>query len=144
MLIFGEWHLRTILAGYEAHYNRRRPHRSRQFRPPRPDHPPADLAMKRIQRRPVLGGLINEYERAHRSPGQDKRPSSGTPTGLHQGSEVGIGRPSRPPGRLPTTSGCIGHGAGCPFSRRLTSFHHRQGGWSYGAAVMETRWTWPN
>ena len=37
MLIFGQRHLRTILAQYEAHYNGRRPHRSRQLRPPRPD-----------------------------------------------------------------------------------------------------------
>jgi transposase InsO family protein len=64
MLIFGERHLRTIMAQYEAHYNGRRPHRSRQLRPPRPDHPVADLSKERIQRRPVVGGLINEYERA--------------------------------------------------------------------------------
>ena len=64
MLIFGERHLRMILAEYEAHYNGRRPHRSRQLRPPRPDHLPADLFKERIQRRPVLGGLINEYEQA--------------------------------------------------------------------------------
>ena len=64
MLIFGERHLRTMLAQYEAHYNGRRPHRSRQLSPPRPDHPVADLSRKRVQRRPVLGGLINEYERA--------------------------------------------------------------------------------
>ena len=64
MLIFGERHLRTILTQYEAHYNGQRPHRSRQLCPPRPDHPVADLSRKRIQRRPVLGGLINEYERA--------------------------------------------------------------------------------
>jgi putative transposase len=64
MLIFGQRHLRTILNQYTAHYNGRRPHQSRQLRPPRPDHPPADLATKRIQRQPVLGGLINEYERA--------------------------------------------------------------------------------
>jgi putative transposase len=64
MLIFGQRHLRTILAEYEAHYNGRRPHRSRQLRPPRPDHPVADLSQERIKRRPVLGGLINEYERA--------------------------------------------------------------------------------
>ena len=64
MLIFGQRHLRTILAQYEAHYNGRRPHRSRQLRPPRPDHPPAGLSQERIQRRPVLGGLISEYERA--------------------------------------------------------------------------------
>ena len=60
MHIFGERHLRTILAQYEAHYNGRRPHRSRQLRPPRPDHPVADLTKERIQRRPVLGGLLNE------------------------------------------------------------------------------------
>ena len=64
MLIFGERHLRMILARYEGHYNGRRPHRGRQLCPPRPDHPVADLSRKRIQRRPVLGGLINEYERA--------------------------------------------------------------------------------
>ena len=64
MLIFGERHLRSILAEYEAHYNGRRPHRSRQLHPPRPDHPLADLSRERIKRRPVLGRLINEYERA--------------------------------------------------------------------------------
>jgi transposase InsO family protein len=64
MLIFGQRHLRTVLAEYAAHYNGRRPHRSRQLRPPRPDHPPADLSQECIQRRPVLGGLINEYQRA--------------------------------------------------------------------------------
>ena len=64
VLIFGERHLRAILAQYETHYNGRRPHRSRQLRPPRPDHPVADLSKARIQRRPALGGLINEYERA--------------------------------------------------------------------------------
>jgi putative transposase len=64
MLIFGERHLRSVLAGYESHYNGRRPHRSRQLGPPRPDHPVADLSHERIKRRPVLGGLISEYERA--------------------------------------------------------------------------------
>jgi putative transposase len=64
MLIFGERHLRTVLAQYETHYSGRRPHRSRQLRPPRPDHPVADLSQEPIQRRPVLGCLINEYERA--------------------------------------------------------------------------------
>jgi transposase InsO family protein len=64
MLIISQRHLRTVLAQYETHYNGRRPHRSRQLRPPRPDHPVADLSDQRIKRRPVLGGLINEYERA--------------------------------------------------------------------------------
>jgi putative transposase len=64
MLIFGERHLRLVLAQYAAHYNGRRPHRSRQLRPPRPDHPVGDFSQERIQRRPVLGCLIAEYERA--------------------------------------------------------------------------------
>jgi len=64
MLIFGQQHLRTILAQYAAHYNGRRPHRSLLLHPPRPDHPVADLSHERIKRWPVLGGPINEYERA--------------------------------------------------------------------------------
>jgi putative transposase len=64
MLIFGQRHLRLVLAEYEAHHNGRRPHRGRQLRPPRPDRPAADLSQQRIKHRPVLGGLINEYERA--------------------------------------------------------------------------------
>jgi hypothetical protein len=64
MLTFSARHLRTILVQYEAHYNGRRPHRSRQLRPPRPSYPVADLSRERIKRWPVLGGLINEYERA--------------------------------------------------------------------------------
>ncbi len=43
MLIFGQRHLPLVLAEYEAHYNGRRPHRSRQLQPPRPDHPVADF-----------------------------------------------------------------------------------------------------
>jgi putative transposase len=64
MLIFSERHLLSILAVYEAHYKGRRPHRSRHLHPPRPDHPAADLSQERIKRRPILGGRINEYERA--------------------------------------------------------------------------------
>jgi len=40
-----------------------RPDRSRDLRP-RPDRPVADLTEERIKHRPILGGLINEYERA--------------------------------------------------------------------------------
>jgi transposase InsO family protein len=64
MLIIGERHLRSVLAKYARHYNGRRPHRSRQLHPPRPDYPVADLSRERIKRRPILGGLINEYVRA--------------------------------------------------------------------------------
>jgi len=64
MLIFGERHLRSVMAEYARHYNGRRPHRALQLRPPRPDHPIADLSRERVKRRPVFGGLLNEYERA--------------------------------------------------------------------------------
>ena len=64
MLILSERHLRTVLTEYEAHYSTQRPHRSRQLRPPRPDPPAVGLSHQRITRRPVLGGLINEYHRA--------------------------------------------------------------------------------
>ena len=64
ILIFGEWHLRTVLAQFGAHYNRRRPHRALRLQPPHPDHPALDIDGRRITRRPVLEGLINKYERA--------------------------------------------------------------------------------
>ena len=64
ILILGEGHLRTVLTQYAAHYNGQRPHRALQHRAPRPDHPGLDLDHERIKRRPILGGLICEYERA--------------------------------------------------------------------------------
>jgi len=64
MLIFGEWHLRTVLAEYMRHYNGRRPHRALHLQPPRPDHPSADTPTARTKRRSVLGDLIHEYEPA--------------------------------------------------------------------------------
>jgi hypothetical protein len=54
----------TRTTPHARHYNGRRPHRGRQLLPPWPDHPIADFAQERTKRRPVLGGLINEYERA--------------------------------------------------------------------------------
>ncbi len=61
MLIYSERHLRSVLGEYAGHYNGHRPHQSRQQRPP--DHDgqaslPLDLP---VQRRKVLGGVINEY-----------------------------------------------------------------------------------
>jgi putative transposase len=64
MLIFGERHLRSVMTEYARHYNGRRPHRALQLQPPRPDHPMAGLSQERVKRRPVLGGLLNEYERS--------------------------------------------------------------------------------
>ena len=63
MLIISERHLRSVMAEYTRHYNGRRPHRASA--PATPGRPPvADLSHERIRRRPVLGGLLNEYERA--------------------------------------------------------------------------------
>ena len=64
MLIYGERHLRSVLGEYAGHYNGHRPHQSRQQRPPDRDDQarvPQDLP---VQRRKVLGGMINEYYRA--------------------------------------------------------------------------------
>jgi transposase InsO family protein len=64
MLIYGEGHLRSVLGEYAGHYNGHRPHQSRQQRPPDYD-PEAVVPLDGpVQRRKVLGGLINEYYRA--------------------------------------------------------------------------------
>jgi putative transposase len=69
MLIAGSRHLRAVLDEYVEHFNRHRPHRARNLRPPDQDDinttvAVTDLRAARIQRRKVLGGLIHEYERA--------------------------------------------------------------------------------
>jgi transposase InsO family protein len=69
VLILGEAHLHTVLAEYQVHYNTARPHQGISQRVPddEPDAPRAtvtDLDNERIRRKPVLGGLINEYARA--------------------------------------------------------------------------------
>ncbi len=64
MLIFGERHLRRVLAVYAAHYNARRPHRALRLRPPCPTSPVPAPVQSRIWRRPILGELLNEYEAA--------------------------------------------------------------------------------
>ena len=64
MLIFGERHLRRVLGEYAAHYNMHRPHRALQLRPPRSESPVPEPVHGSIRRRPVLGGLINQYEHA--------------------------------------------------------------------------------
>jgi putative transposase len=64
MSIYGERHLRTVLATYAGHYNGHRPHQSRQQRPPDHDMPVVMLLEAPVQRRKVLGGVISEYYRA--------------------------------------------------------------------------------
>jgi transposase InsO family protein len=68
-LILGPGHLHRILGEYIDHYNHHRPHRSLDQEPPygRPeDHPTRDprAGPIEIRRRPVLGGLTNEYSAA--------------------------------------------------------------------------------
>jgi transposase InsO family protein len=64
MLIYDERHLRSVLCEYAGHYNQHRPHQSRQQRPPDQDDQAAAPLDLPVQRRKVLGGLINEYYRA--------------------------------------------------------------------------------
>lgn len=61
MLICGERHLRVVLDEYVRHYNRHRPHRSLQQRPPDPVSSVAESPAARVERHTILGGLINEY-----------------------------------------------------------------------------------
>ena len=67
-LILGQAHLRAVLAEYQEHYNTARPHQGIGQGVPDPDLAPrvtaADPGTCQIRRKPVLGGLINEYERA--------------------------------------------------------------------------------
>jgi transposase InsO family protein len=64
MLIVSERHLATVLTEYVAHYNAHRPHRSLGQKPPNPAPRVVNLNAARVQRRPILSGLINEYSQA--------------------------------------------------------------------------------
>ena len=64
MLIFGEWHLRKLLAEYARHYNGHRPHQALRQQPPLRESRHAVDITARIERSQVLGGLISEYRRA--------------------------------------------------------------------------------
>jgi putative transposase len=69
VLILGQAHLRALLTGYQAHYNTARPHQGIAQRVPddEPDSYPAtvtDIDTRQIRRKPILGGLINEYVHA--------------------------------------------------------------------------------
>jgi hypothetical protein len=64
LLIYGEAHLRAVLQDYGGHYNGHPPHQSRNQRPPDHDEPVVVPLEAPVQRRKVLGGVINEYHRA--------------------------------------------------------------------------------
>ena len=61
-LVTGRRHLVRLLSAYERHYNSHRPHRGIDLAAPETiDVAPIQVPTGRIQRRGVLGGLINEY-----------------------------------------------------------------------------------
>jgi putative transposase len=64
MLIYDERHLRSALGDYAGHYNRHRPHQSRQQRPPDQDTQPTAPLNLPVLRRTALGGIISEYYQA--------------------------------------------------------------------------------
>ena len=68
-VILGEGHLRPVVAEYQVHYNTARPHQGIAQRVPYGEHDGSHITVtapdrERIHRKPVLGGLINEYARA--------------------------------------------------------------------------------
>ncbi len=66
ILILGERHLDLVLREYVTHYNRHRPHQSRQQRPPDIETLPVQAIanLRSVRRKPVVAGLINEYHQA--------------------------------------------------------------------------------
>ena len=98
MLIVNQRHLRAVLTEYVRHYNGRRPHRARDLRPLRPTYPAPNLNHQRITRRPILGGLINEYERADEAAAQLRWSTYGTPQAAvrppRHTSLLAVGRPT--------------------------------------------------
>jgi putative transposase len=66
ILIVNQAHLRSVLAEYVLHYNAERPHQGIGQRVPDDDPDQfatvIDLDTARVGRRPVLGGLTNEYQ----------------------------------------------------------------------------------
>jgi putative transposase len=64
VLIYHERHLRSVLGEYAGRYNGHRPHQSRQQRPPDQNVQVSAPLNLPVQRRQVLGGVINEYYQA--------------------------------------------------------------------------------
>jgi len=66
ILILGERHLILVLREYVIHYDRHRPHQSRQQRPPDIETQSVrDVSdLRSVRRKPVVAGVISEYHRA--------------------------------------------------------------------------------
>jgi hypothetical protein len=67
VLIINQAHLHNVLAEYATHCNAERPHQGIAQRIPGPDPDQQvtsviDLDTARIRRKPVLGGITNEYQ----------------------------------------------------------------------------------
>jgi putative transposase len=62
--IYGERYLRAVLGTYAGHYDGHRPHQSRNQRPADRDEVVVIPLDAPVQRRKVLGHVINEYHRA--------------------------------------------------------------------------------
>ena len=66
MLIVNEHHLRRVLTEYRVHYNTARPHQGIAQRVPDGEHDGGHITVtgldtQQIHRKPILGGLINEF-----------------------------------------------------------------------------------
>jgi hypothetical protein len=65
VLVTGRRHLLKLLQAYEDHFNSHRPHRGIDLAAPDTPHvSPSPVPIGLIERRKVLGGLINEYHAA--------------------------------------------------------------------------------
>ncbi|MBO3752404.1 transposase [Streptosporangiaceae bacterium NEAU-GS5] len=64
LLIYGERHLRRVLADFEWHYNDHRPHQSRDQKPPLHDPGQVIDMTAPVRRTKAVSGLINQYRRA--------------------------------------------------------------------------------
>jgi putative transposase len=67
LLIVGRGHLEQVLQIYVGHYNQHRPHRALGLEPPNRHAAPSRVGDPRrawMRRRDLLGGLVDEYQRA--------------------------------------------------------------------------------
>jgi putative transposase len=64
LLILGRRHLEQTLRTYATHYNRERPHRALELKPPEASDRALAALAGAVKRREILGGLIHEYHSA--------------------------------------------------------------------------------
>ncbi|MEU5735313.1 integrase core domain-containing protein [Streptomyces antimycoticus] len=170
LLITGERHLRTVLTAYAEHYNAGRAHRSLGLRAPDDDLNVIPLPAAAVRRRPVLGGLLNEYHTTPRhsdcltihrkSPAQQPDGTIDTPhppRSCTASARTSSNRPRSGPtgpappasGRCPPSSGpwrrsCAPDGCACRRRRRLGWHqHHRSTRDRPGGSDVSYDWLFP-